>query len=70
MTVRIYDVPEISCDHCRRAIEGEVAGVPGVAAAEVAVGARTLRVEGEAADEAIRAAIDRAGYRVGGAREA
>ena len=58
----LYRVPEISCEHCKRAIETEVATVPGVEAVEVDVAARTVRVEGIAPDDAIRAAIREAGY--------
>lgn len=64
MTTRIYDVPAISCGHCKMAIEGEVGGVAGVDLVNVDIDARTVRVEGEAADDAIRAAIDEAGYEV------
>ncbi|MCU0270161.1 MAG: cation transporter [Acidimicrobiales bacterium] len=64
MTTRVYSVPGISCGHCKAAIEGEVSGVDGVAAVEVDVDARTVRVEGDAGDDAVRAAIDEAGYEV------
>ncbi len=64
MPVRTYSVPAISCDHCKHAIETEVATVAGVAAVDVDVAGRTVRVEGDAADEAVRAAIEEAGYDV------
>lgn len=57
-------VPDISCDHCKAAIEGEVGQVPGVELVEVDVAAKTVRVEGDATDEAVRAAIEAAGYDV------
>jgi copper chaperone len=63
---RIYSVPGISCDHCKAAIEGGVGRLPGVDLVEVDVAARTVRVEGEASDEAVRAAVDEAGYDVAG----
>ena len=59
-----YVVPGISCDHCKAAIESEVSQVPGVDRVEVDVAARTVRVEGDADDAAVRAAIDEAGYDV------
>ena len=65
---RIYVVPGISCDHCKRAIEGEVAQVEGVARVEVDVAGRTVTVDGDADDAAVRAAIDEAGYEVAGTR--
>jgi copper chaperone len=61
---RTYAVPGISCDHCKRAIEGEVAGVTGVDGVTVDVDAKTVSVTGEADDAAIRAAITEAGYEV------
>ncbi len=68
MTVRTYDVPDISCDHCKRAIEAEIAKVAGVSEAVVTVATRTVRVEGDASDDEVRAAIDEAGYDVAGVR--
>ena len=61
---RTYSVPGISCGHCKTAIETEVATVEGVTLVEVDVEARTVRVLGQATDEAIVAAIDEAGYEV------
>jgi copper chaperone CopZ len=62
VTTRSYSVPRISCDHCKHAIEGEVAEVDGVESVLVTVADKTVLVEGQATDEAIRAAIDEAGY--------
>jgi copper chaperone len=64
MTTRTYAVPGISCDHCKHAIEGEVATVAGVERVEVDVPTKAVRVEGDAPDAAVRAAIDEAGYEV------
>ncbi len=64
MTVRTYAVPTISCEHCKQAIETEVNKVADVTMVEVDVPSRTVRVEGDASDEAVRAAIDEAGYDV------
>lgn len=65
---RTYSVPGITCDHCRRAIESELATVEGLTRVEVDVPARQVVVEGEAGDEAIRGAITEAGYEVAGVR--
>ena len=59
--IHTYSVPGISCDHCKHAIEGEVGTVDGVRSVEVDVEGRTVVVTG-GADDAIRAAIDDAGY--------
>ncbi len=58
-----YHVPDISCDHCKNAIESEVATVSGVDSVIVDVDSKTVTVEG-GDDAAIRAAIDEAGYEV------
>lgn len=60
--VRTYFVPGISCDNCRAAIEREVVKVDGVERVVVDVDAKTVRVEGDAADAALRSAIDESGY--------
>ncbi len=64
MTTRTYSVPGISCGHCKTAIEGELAGVSGVEAAVVDVEARTVAVTGDVGEDAVRAAVDEAGYEV------
>lgn len=61
---RVWTVPGISCDHCRRAIEDEVGEVPGVASVSVDVASKRVSVEGDAPDEAVLAAIAEAGYEV------
>ena len=66
MTTRTYGVPGISCGHCKAAIETAVGEVSGVEAVDVDVDAKTVRVEGDAPDDTIRAAIDEAGYDVAG----
>jgi copper chaperone len=64
MQTRTYSVPAISCGHCKAAIEGKVSTVRGVTAVEVDIEGRTVRVDGEASDDAVRAAIDAAGFDV------
>ena len=65
MSTATYNVPDISCNHCKQAIEGEVAQVQGVASVEVDVTAKTVTVVAEPLDEqAIVNAIDKAGYEV------
>lgn len=64
MATRTYSVPAISCDHCKRAIEGEVSKLDGVDLVDVDVQRREVRVSGDVSDAAVRAAIDQAGYAV------
>ena len=66
MATRSYFVPGISCGHCKAAIESELSDVQGVVSASVDIEARTVAVTGDATDEAVRAAIDEAGYEVAG----
>jgi copper chaperone len=68
MPITVYDVPGISCQHCKTAIEGEVGKVEGVDVVEVSIDAKIVTVTGSAPDEALRAAIDEAGYEVAGTR--
>lgn len=63
MSTRVYEVPGISCGHCKAAIEGAVGKVAGVGSVVVDVDAKTVRVDG-GDDAAVRAAIDEAGYDV------
>ena len=67
MTTMTISVPEIHCDHCKHAIEGALAPLPGVRSAHVDVAGRTVTVE---VDEAVTdrarlvAAIEDQGYDV------
>ena len=65
-TTTTYQVPGISCGHCKAAIESEVAKVSGVDRVEVDIDTRTVTVAGSAPDADVRAAIDEAGYDVAG----
>lgn len=58
-----YRVPGIHCEHCRRAIEQEVAPVAGVTEVQVDLQTKLVTVKGDGlSDAALRAAIDEAGY--------
>ena len=58
---RVYRVPDVSCDHCKVAIEGEVGPLAGVESVIVDIAAKTVTVVG-GDDDAIVKAIDEAGY--------
>jgi copper chaperone len=64
MTSRVFDVPDISCDHCKRAIEEAVSAVSEVDSVVVTVDRRLVEVAGVASDDAVIAAIQLAGYEV------
>ena len=57
-----YRVPGISCGHCEAAITDELARVAGVAAVDVDIDAKLVRVDGTADHAAVIRAIDDAGY--------
>lgn len=62
-SVRTFQVPDISCGHCKSAIEGSVGKVAGVASVEVDIEAKMVAVTG-GTDSDVIAAIDDAGYDV------
>ena len=65
VTTLTYNVPGVSCGHCRSAIEREVSTVDGVERVDVDLDAKVVTVTGEALDDAaLVAAIDEAGYEV------
>jgi copper chaperone len=60
-----FEVPGVSCEHCREAITVEVEKVTGVARVDVDLERKVVTVGGEGVDgDAIRSAIDEAGYDV------
>ncbi len=61
---RTFNVTGMTCGHCKKAVTDEVLQVPGVRAVDVDLDSGTLTVRGEAEDDAIRKAVDEAGYAV------
>ena len=60
-----YRVPGMSCGHCKAAVEGELARVPGVERAEADLETKLVTVSGaDLLDGTLRAAIEEAGYEV------
>jgi copper chaperone len=66
----VYDVPSISCGHCKQAIEGGLATVEGVSAVSVDVDGRSVLVEGDVSADTIRTTLDELGYPVAATRPA
>jgi copper chaperone CopZ len=59
------NVPDISCDHCVRAITAAVSRLASVETVDVNVETKKVAVSGELLDtEAVIAAINEAGYEV------
>ena len=66
-----YSVPGVSCGHCRSAISSEIERLPGVTSVDVDLERKTVTVQGrDLDDEAVRGAIDNAGYDVAGVEAA
>ena len=60
---KTYNVPGIHCGHCAAAIKEEISSVAGVDAVDVDLDAKVVTIRGEAlSDEALREAIEEAGY--------
>jgi copper chaperone len=72
MTTTSYKVTGLTCEHCVKAVTGELGGLDGVSAVTVdlvpgGVSLVTVISEQPLADAAVGAALDEAGdYRVGG----
>ena len=62
MNELLLSVPDMSCDHCVRAITAEVSQVTGVEDVDVQLATKTVKVSGSASENAVRAAISEAGY--------
>jgi copper ion binding protein len=59
-----YEVPGISCDHCKQAIEQAVSVLEGVEGVHVDVETKLVDVVGPVSVDDVTAAIDEAGYEV------
>jgi copper chaperone len=58
-----YRVTGMTCAHCAAAVTKEVSAVPGVVSVDVDVEQGSVLVRGSQVDrEAVRAAVDEAGY--------
>jgi len=67
MTEKTYSVPDVSCTHCKRAIEGAVGAMPGISLVQVDVDSKTVHVvfeEGTVAETDVLAVLAEEGYPV------
>mgnify|MGYP002020508300 FL=1 len=64
MTNRVFEVPDISCDHCKRPIGEAVSAILDVDSVVVTEDRREVEVAGAVSDDAVIAAIQLAGYEV------
>jgi copper chaperone len=68
-THAVLNVPTVSCNHCKMAIEGAVKNLQGVDSVDVDVTAKSVSVDFEADSvslETIEAAVQEEGYEVAG----
>ena len=68
MATSTYTVTGMTCGHCVSAVTEEVSAVPGVTAVDVdlASGRLTVTSDTPVDDDAVRAAVDEAGYELTG----
>jgi copper chaperone len=66
MTEISYTVTGMTCEHCVKSVTEEVSRIEGVesVAVDLPTGALTVVSSHELSDEAVRAAVDEAGYQV------
>ncbi len=64
----VYAVAGMSCGHCEKAVGEELSALPGVTAvaADAKAGRVSVTATGPLDDEAVRAAVDEAGYELTG----
>ena len=68
----VLDVPQVSCNHCKMAIEAALRGLSGVIAVEVEVPNKTVSVRFDADAltlQSVKRAIEEEGYPVAVAHE-
>jgi copper chaperone len=67
MTDRTFNVPEMSCGHCKAAVEGELSKLSGVERSKADFEKGTVEVsydEDRVSEEQLKGAIEHAGYAV------
>ncbi|GAA4294531.1 heavy-metal-associated domain-containing protein [Streptomyces venetus] len=64
----VYKVSGMSCGHCEGAVSGEISQIPGVSSVTAVASAGEVTVVSAAPldDEAVRAAVDEAGFELAG----
>ncbi|MFJ9924639.1 MULTISPECIES: heavy-metal-associated domain-containing protein [Streptomyces] len=64
----VYKVTGMSCGHCEGSVSGEISQIPGVTSVRAVASSGEVTVVSEAPldDEAVRAAVDEAGFELAG----
>ncbi|WP_042400436.1 heavy-metal-associated domain-containing protein [Streptacidiphilus carbonis] len=68
MSTAVFTVSGMSCGHCEKSVSEEISALPGVTgvSADAKAGTVTVDFEQPLADEAVRSAVDEAGYQLVG----
>ena len=68
MSTAVFTVSGMSCGHCEKSVSQELNALPGVTGVSADAKAGTVTVSSEAPldDDAVRAAVDEAGYQLVG----
>lgn len=66
MSVNVYTVKGMTCEHCVKSVISELSAVPGVSSIQVDLptGQVTVTGDGPIDEAAVRAAVDQASYEV------
>ena len=59
-----YTVTGMTCEHCVASVTEEVTALRGVTDVTVDLATGTLTVDGQATEDAVRGAVEEAGYRL------
>ncbi|MFF7351676.1 MULTISPECIES: heavy-metal-associated domain-containing protein [Streptomyces] len=64
----VYQVTGMSCGHCEGSVSGEISQIPGVRSVKAVASTGEVTVVSDAPldDEAVRAAVDEAGFELAG----
>ena len=68
MSTAVFTVSGMSCGHCEKSVSEEISSLPGVTgvSADAKAGTVTVASEHPLEDEAVRGAVDEAGYQLVG----
>jgi copper chaperone len=67
VTETVLSVPDVSCEHCVKTVNGAVGALPGVEAVSTDIPTKTVQIRfdpGQSSLQAIETVLDEAGYPV------
>ena len=69
---KVIDIDGMQCSHCTGSVQKKLSGMPGVSKVELSLEAKCARVpvDDTVTDEALLAAVGKAGFTAKGVREA